>query len=155
MDNDTFEVKAPELPEEVPDFYVEQSSAIRELELKMWHKIGWVLSEIKGLESDAIKDLEPYAKEMKKHISELQAAVAFFKKYPDFNSIPLDKASSWSKIKKNLGTQEEIKEKLTIKKVKEMITRRQMANEITGNNERASEDNDILTFISVNKLGGE
>lgn len=95
MANETFEVPAPEISEEAPDYYVEQSTAIRELEIKMWHNIGKTLAEI--------DNLEPFAKEMKKHVSELKTAVELFKKYPDFESIPFNKSTTWSKIKKEFG----------------------------------------------------
>jgi len=139
MANETFEVPAPEMPEEAPDYYVEQSTAIRELEIKMWHNIGKTLAEV--------DNLEPYAKEMKKHVSELKAAVEFFKKYPDFDSIPFDKASSWGKIKKDLGLSEKRERKSLKAIINEKLLKNQKEFELTGDvyiKGKLDEDKELL-----------
>ena len=83
--------------EDFTDFYIEESFNIRWSELGLYHALGRELSEV--------KDLMPYAKAIKKHISFLETCINFYKKYPDMNSLPYGKNVSWSMIKKEFETE--------------------------------------------------
>lgn len=134
-----YEIEYPEDPEEIVDYYVEQSFALRELEILMWHNIGEVLSNVQNLES--------YAKEMKRPITELKAAIEFYKKYPKVNSIPLNKASSWRKIKKEFMPLEKSQKKGLKKILSERLEKNKTEFERTGDlyiKGRLDEDKELL-----------
>jgi len=123
---DNYLVPAPDNSDEIVDYFVEQSTATRELDLLMWYRIGEIL--VKTKIEDA-KQLKPIAQKMHRRVSDLLAAIDFWGKYPDFNSVPFDKATSWSKVKKDLG----FTEKRPRKSFKKIIEERKKQNEIALN----------------------
>lgn len=125
--------------DDVLDYYTEASFAIREAELKMWHTIGTILSD------QDEKTRRQVAKLIKKHLSEVETAIKFYEKYPDFEAFPFTKATTWSSLKKELGT----KEKRQRKTLKEIVSKRYERNISEGRHERAEEDKDILNEVEA------
>lgn len=124
-------------PDDILDFYTEASFAIRESELKMWHTIGKMLSK----RDDNVR--KQIAKLLKKHISEIETAIKFYEKYPNFEDFQFDKATTWTLLKSKLGTQE----KRRRESLKEIVNKRYEKNIIEGKSERAEEDRDILNEV--------
>jgi len=121
---DNYLVPAPDNSDEIVDYFVEQSTATRELDLLMWYRIGEILIKDK---IEDVKQLKPIAQKMHRRVSDLLAAIDFWEKYPNFNSVPFDKATSWSKVKKDLG----FTEKRPRKSLKKLIEERKEAHKIT------------------------
>lgn len=134
-----YEIDSSEIEsiEELADYFVEQRTAINELELRMWHKIGEILS----LKSES--EIKQFAKLVKKHISEIDTAIKFYNQYPIFEDFQFDKGTTWTLLKSRLGTQEKRKRE----SLKEIVSKRYEKNIAEGNNERANEDRDILNEV--------
>lgn len=136
--------------EEIKDLYVEGSFNSRWIEIETNHKIGSILNDMELTE----KELEDVAKYLKKPVDFLVDCQLFAEEHPNLNETNFDKTISWSRIQKGIRKirpVQKAKEKLTVKRIKEIIVRRQLANETTGSSERAFEDSDVLTAIGEYK----
>jgi len=105
------ELENPNL-EELCYYFTEQSFALYELQIRMWHKIGSYLK----IHPEQIK---PFAKRTHKHLSEVQTAVAFAEKYPNIEDFPGDKATTWAKVKEMFALKETRKRRPIVKILKE------------------------------------
>lgn len=131
-------------PDDILDFYIEASFAIRESELKMWHTIGKMLSK----RDDNIR--KQTAKLLKKHSSEIETAIKFYEKYPNFEDFPFDKATSWTSVKEQFGTREK-RERKTLKEVVKQRYEKNISQEDTESRIRAEEDKAILSEVENDK----
>jgi hypothetical protein len=132
--------------EDIKDLYTEGSFNSRWIEIETNHKIGLILNDLEPSE----EHLCEIAKYLKKPVDFLVDCQLFAEEHPDLNNTNYDKTISWSKIQeeiRKLHPVKKVKEKLTVKRVKEIIIRRQLANETTGNSERAFEDSDVLMAL--------
>lgn len=130
--------------EDLTDYYVEQSTSIRELQLRMWFEIG------KFLDSKSEEEIKEFSKMIKKHISEVETAIKFFEKYQNFENFPFDKATTWASVKKEFGTAEKRERKALEKIVKERL-QKHIIEGIEGSDEakiRANEDEEIIKEVS-------
>ena len=126
--------------EDLTDYYVEQSTSIRELQLRMWFEIG------KFLDSKSEEEIKEFSKMIKKHLSEVETAIKFFEKYQNFENFPFDKSTSWQAIKKILGTYEK-RERKTLKEIVKKRYEENISKGMEGDDEakiRAEEDEAIL-----------
>jgi len=134
-----YEIDSSEIEsiDELADYFVEQRTAINELELRMWHKIGEILS---GKSETEIKQ---FIKLIKKHLSEIETAIKFYNQYPNFEDFQFDKGTTWMSLKLKFDTQEKRKRE----SLKEIVNKRYEKNIIEGKSERAEEDRDILNEV--------
>ena len=125
--------------EEFKDFYTEESFSIRDSEVQFKLKIGEALAEV--------KDLKPYAKAIKKHVSFLETCIGVYKKWPELEKT-YTKEKSWNDLVKLAG----LGEKRARKPIKNLIRERLKKNEErfkqTGDmyvKGRYDEDEELLT----------
>ena len=126
--------------EDLTDYYVEQSTSIRELQLRMWFEIG------KFLDSKSEEEIKEFSKMIKKHLSEVETAIKFFEKYQNFENFPFDKSTTWASVKKELGTSE-IRNRKSFKQVVKERLEKNTSEATQGNEEsviRADEDKIIF-----------